>query len=285
MKTVAALLLILCTSVTFAQESGYKYFAETEHLRFAWDDTAVAGEGLEVLKQDGEKYYAAIKKMLGEVDNKKVTVLLEGPAERADGSWGYPRVDGFGRVHLYRFGPTWHDYQGAYAHEMVHAMRFWRMPHYDWFFEEGLAEFIALRIDDDLRGFPWYGFPVNLVAGQWLVASEGIPLATIKDNHGQINLPCKAQTYSLRSAFFDYLGRNYSDDAVLTMARQDQSGISEDYKKYLGSDFQSLAIEWRAQLLSSYAKIEYVDSLATVYRKEAPIRYMPVCDANGVVQR
>ena len=285
MKTVAALLLMLCTSVAFAQESGYKNFAETEHLRFAWDDTAVAGEGLEVLKRDGEKYYAAIKKMLGEVDNKKVTVLLEGSAERPDGSWGYPRVDSFGRVHLYRFGPTWHDYQGAYAHELVHAMRFWRKPHYDWFFEEGLAEFIALRIDDDLRGFPWYGFPVDLVAGQWFVANEAIFMKVIKEEHERVNLPCKAQTYSLRSAFFDYLGREYGDHAILSMARQDRAGLFEDYRKYLGNDLQPLAIEWRAALLSSYAKIANADSLATVYRKETPIQYMPVCDANGVVQR
>jgi len=284
MKTFAVVLLMLVASPSLAQESGYKYFAETEHLRFAWDDTVASGEGLEAMKRDGEKYYAAIKKMLGEVDNKKVTVLLEGPAERPDGSWGYPRVDSFGRVHLYRFGPTWHDYTGAYAHELVHAMRFWRMPHYDWFFEEGLAEFISLRIDDDLRGFPWYGYPVDLVAGQWFVASEAIPMETIKDQHASINLPCKAQTYSLRSAFFDYLGKEYGDHAVLGMARQDRSGIFEDYRKYLGKDQQQLAIEWRAALLESYASIAGADSLATVYRKDTPIQYMPVCDANGVVQ-
>ena len=285
MRFAAVLLLVACATTALAQESGYKYFAETEHLRFAWDDTVASGEGIEVMKRDGEKYYAAIKKMLVEVDNKKITVLLEGPAERPDGSWGYPRVDSFGRVHLYRFGPTWHDYQGAFAHEMVHAMRFWRMPHYDWFFEEGLAEFISLRIDESLRGFPWYGYPVDLVAGQWIVRNEAILLKVVKEEHKRVNLPCKAQTYSMRSAFFDYLGRQYGDHAILDMARQDRAGLYEDYQKYLGNLVQPLAIEWRAAVMDSYAKIPNADSLATVYRTQTPIQYMPVCDLNGDVLR
>jgi hypothetical protein len=194
-------------------------------------------------------------------------------------------VDSFGRVHLYRFGPTWHDYTGAYAHELVHAMRFWRMPHYDWFFEEGLAEFIALRIDDDLRGFPWYGYPVDLVAGQWFMRNEAVLMKVIREEHKRVNLPCKAQTYSLRSAFFDYLGREYGDHAVLDMARQDRAGMLEDYQKYLGRDFQSLSIEWRAAVLHSYEAIAHADSLATAYRTTSPIQYNPACDKDGIPQR
>ena len=93
-----------------------------------------------------------------------------------------------------------------------------------------------MRIDDDLRGFPWYGFAVDLVVGQWLAADEGIPLATLRDKHEQINMPCKAQSYSLRSAFFDHLGKTYGDDKILAMARQEKAGAVGDYEKFLGND-------------------------------------------------
>jgi hypothetical protein len=240
MKTIAAVLLALSATAANAQIPGYDHIAETEHLRFAWNNGAISDEGLAVMKRTGETYYAAIGDMLGEAPGHKLVILIEGPAERPDGSRAYPRVDRWGRVHLYRFGPTYHDYMGAYAHELVHAMRIGRKPHHDWFFEEGLAEFIALRVDDDLRGFPWYGFPVVVAAGQWLAGGEDIPLATLRDKHRAINQPCKAQSYTLRSAFFDHLGKTYGDDAVLAIAKQDTAGAVGDYEKYFGKDFDTL---------------------------------------------
>ena len=284
MKTTAAVLLALCAATATAQVPGYDQLAETEHLRFAWNDGAISDEGLTVMKRNGERYYAAIRDMLGEEPDHKIVVLIEGPAQRPDGSWGYPRVDSWGRVHLYRFGPTYHDYMGAYAHELVHAMRIGRKPHRDWFFEEGLAEFIALRVDDPLRGFPWYGFPVVVAAGQWLAGDEDIPLATLRDKHRTINLPCKAQSYTLRSAFFDHLGKTHGDDAVLAMAKQDKAGAVGDYKKFFGKDFDTLAAEWRTALLASFEAIEDRDAQAVRYRNDTPIQYMQVCDANGVVR-
>jgi hypothetical protein len=64
MKTTAAIMLALCAAPASAQAPEYGHFAETEHLRFAWNDGAISDEGLAIMKRDGEKYYAAIRDML-----------------------------------------------------------------------------------------------------------------------------------------------------------------------------------------------------------------------------
>ena len=113
---------------------------------------------------------------------EKIVVLLHGPAERPDGSQGYPRVDGEGRIHLCMFEPTYHGYFGALPHEMVHSFRIHRTPQHDWFFEEGYAELVALRAWKSPRSFPWYETPLEIAAGQWLARGEGIPLSLLRKN-------------------------------------------------------------------------------------------------------
>ncbi len=265
--------------------AGYDHVSESPRLRFAWNEGAISGEGLEFLTRVGERHVARLRERLRDVPDHRITVILEGPAERPDGSWGRPHVDGLGRVHLYRYGPTHHDYQGAFAHELVHAMRIGRMPHHDWFFEEGLAEFLALRVDDDLRGFPWYGYPVDLVAGQWLDSGAAIPLATLRRDHRRVNGPCRAQAYALRSAFFDWLGRAHGDGPVLEMAHRARAGKLEDYSAIFGEPFEDLAADWHAALEESFREMENAAERARAYRKETPIQYMPVCDETGEVRR
>ncbi len=72
---------------------------------------------------------------------------------------------------------------------------------------------------------------------------------------------------------------------MLTMAKQDKAGAVEDYREFFGKDFETLTAEWRISLLAALEAIEDADAQAMRYRNETPIRYMPVCDANGVVRR
>jgi hypothetical protein len=164
-------------------------------------------------------------------------------------------------------------------------MRIGRTGTRDWFFEEGLAEFIALRMDDPLRGFPWYGVPVIVAAGQWVAEDKDIPLTMLRDDHKKINQPCKTQSYTLRSSFFDYLGQTYGDHAVLGMAKQEDAGAQGDYEKFFEKEFDALAAEWRIDLLASFEAIEDSKAQGAHYLKETPIQYMPACDKSGVVKR
>lgn len=290
-RALAVRLLVVCllgcwpVAVARAQESLAPRVADSANLRFQWQGDAISPEGLELLQRAGEEYFAATCKMLGEAPASRITVLLEGPAQRSDGSRGVPHVDALGRVHLFQFGPTHHDYLGAFAHELVHAIRIGRLPHHDWFFEEGLAEFIALRLKSELRGFPWYGYPVTIVAGQWVESGAELSMTMLRERHARLNMPCRAQAYALRASFFDHLGRKHGDEAVLRMAREPKAGALEDYVKHVGSDFETLADQWRTALLAEYASIEDAAAQAARYRSETPIRYLPVCDSEGSVRR
>jgi hypothetical protein len=254
--------------------------SETEHLQFVWSDDAVSDEGIARLQGKGERYYTAIFEMLGHAPAGKIEISLGGAAQGPDG-WNVPHVDGSGRVHLFRFGASEDDYVDSFAHELVHAMRIDRMPHYDWFFEEGLAEFIALRMEERLEGFPWYGFPVTAVAGRLLTEGEDIPLTVLRERHHEINLLCRAQAYPLRASFFDYLGKEYGEDAVLALAKEDEAGAVGDYEKHLGLPWEALVEDWRAGLRAAYDAIEDAAEQAERYRSETAIRYTPLCNADG----
>lgn len=159
------------------------------------------------------------------------------------------------------------------------------MPHHDWFFEEGFAELVALRVNEGTRGFPWYDFPVDLVAGQWVAADADLPLPMLRERHGELNLPCKLQVYALRGSFFDDLGRRFGDAAMLKMAARERAGALEDYCEILGADLESLAAAWRERLLARYAAIADAAAQAARYRTESPARYQAVCAPDGTVQR
>lgn len=250
---------------------------ETEHLVLYWAPGALSEEGLVAAERLGERHYSNIASILGHEPQLAVTIVFEGPAEQPDGRWGYPRVDGFGRIHLYRFGPTDDSYFSALAHEMVHVFRIHRRPHHDWFFEEGFAEFIARRVDDNLSGFPWYGFDPVLVAGHWVAGEEDIPIVALRERHDELNQPCKLQSYALRYSFFDYLGRTFGDEAVVRASAVEEAGALPDYEEFFGSDFAELASSWRSDLLSRYGEIEGARELSARYRTESPAQYQHVC--------
>ena len=168
---------------------------ETDRLVIEWREGETR-EAIEAARAEGERFHAAISKLLGHGPGKKITILLMGPAEQPDGSREYPRIDSGGRILLYRFTPEAHGYLSALAHEMVHVFRHDRRAGADWFFEEGFAEFVAREVDPSMRGFPWYGYPIAVAAGQWVAGGEDIPLTTLRERHRALNQPWKAQSYS-----------------------------------------------------------------------------------------
>ncbi|MDA8020465.1 MAG: hypothetical protein MPN21_23755 [Thermoanaerobaculia bacterium] len=272
---VAVLSLLLGYGPALAES---KNRIETENLIVEWIDGASA-DAIAAAQLEGEKFFAAVGEMLGHEPHHKITILLRGPAEQPDGSWGYPHVDSTGRVHLFRFGPTHHSYLSSLAHELVHVFRIHRRSNADWFFEEGFAEFVALHVDPSLCGFPWYEFPVALAAGQWFARDEAIPLTVLRQQHRRLNLPCKAQSYTLRSSFFYFLGQRYGDDLVLQMAQQSRAGALEDYRRFFGTDFEALLGEWQESLVSEYRATEDAEEQARRYRQETPIQYMEICQS------
>lgn len=280
MKLAILYLVLLTATAAGAAEIVH----ETEHLRWVWDDAAIDAESRAIVQERGEATFRKVVALMGVSRDERTVVLMHGPSERPDGSRGIPHVDSAGRVHLYRFGPTYHDYLSAFAHEVVHSLRAGRLPHHDWFFEEGFAELVALRVNEGTRGFPWYDFPVDLVAGQWVAAGEDLPLPMLRARHRELNLRCKLQVYALRGSFFDDLGRRFGEAALLEMAARERAGAEADYREILGADLETLTATWRQRLLERHASIGDAASQAHRYRTESPAKYQSLCAPDGTVR-
>lgn len=254
---------------------------ETDHFVIVARDDSVTDEEMELADAAAEGFYEAIRDLLGIEPASRIVVALNGPAEQPDGSWGYPRVDGRGTIHLYRYTDAPEGYFSALAHEIVHVLRRDRMPYHDWFFEEGFAEFVARRVDTSQDGFPWYGYPVEIVAAQWIMEGEDIPLTTLREHHRSVNLPCKLQSYALRGSFFHWLGETYGDGKLIAMSAADAAGSLPDYERFFGKSFEALEKEWRKALIAAYEASERGETLARQYRRKSPAQYLTVCPQDG----
>ncbi len=259
-----------------------RHEVRTEHLIFEYEDGAIGEEGLAYAKEQGERWYQAIADMLGHHPDARIRILLNGNAQQPDGSWGYPRVDGLGRVHLYKYTPDDKNHFNAMAHEMVHAFRFRRDARMDWFLEEGFAEFVALSVDSSLGGFPWFETPTVIAAGQWFASNEEIPLAVLRERHSDLNMKCKAQAYTLRSSFFEYLGTTFGADHVVELAALEGAGTDEHYQLVFGKSFTELTGDWKAWLASAYNDIADAESKARYYRTQSPLKYQNVCAPDDI---
>lgn len=276
--TLTALVLVAGSAIAEEKTMSLDQVREGEHFDFYWATGDIGPEGLEYGVSQAETYYEGVRDVLGYAPASKLQILLLGPAEVEGKRRGSPHVDSQGRIHLFRYGPTYHGYFGALPHEMVHSFRIQRAPHEDWFFEEGFAEFVALRVGKSMKGFPWYETPVSVAAGTWLVSDdEEIPLRLLRDRHSDLNMACRAQSYTLRSSFFDWLGRTYGDEVLLQMASRENAGALEDYEALFGKSFDALAAEWREAALKAYRTVSDADRLAEAYRTGTPIQYMNVC--------
>jgi hypothetical protein len=232
---------------------------------------------IEAVIAEANKLYERIANLLGEYSKGRITIVLGGEAERPGGQREYPRVDSKSRILLFKFTPEFSNYFNALAHEMVHVFRFDRRWSADWFFEEGFAEFIALRVDSSLAGFPWFEYSIPLVAGQWVAKGQDIPLTLLRSKHRELNQPCGAQSYALRAGFFDWLGREFGDKVVIQAGSEVHAGTLADYEKFFGKPLEQLELDWRTAILAEYHLIADVDILAQKYREESPIKYQRVC--------
>lgn len=271
---LAALCAVAGSDSLAAGEPGLR--VETGRFVLEWVDAPDSAEVAGV-KAEAERLYARVAGLLGGEPRGKVTIVLGGFAEQPGRAREYPRVDAMRRILLFKYVPDYTNYFGALAHELVHVFRFERRLTADWFFEEGFAEFVALRADSSLAGFPWFDFPVPVVAGQWLAGGEGIPLSVLRERHDELNPKCGAQSYALRASFFDWLGRTRGDSTVIRAAGAADAGAPGDYGRFFGSPFDQLESAWRQAVLAEFAAFPAGEALAREYRLESPAKYQRVC--------
>ena len=255
---------------------------ESRNFIVAWDPQVVNDSVAETARQRAEAAFDMLSRYLGDENTPrqaKIAILLEGDSPSPDGRYRYPHVDSVGRIHLFRFGGITESYFGPIPHELVHVFR--RMirgnPTWNPFLEEALASYVADQVVPASKSFPLYGFPLELVAAQWLHHEEFIPLSTLMTRHRQLNLPCKLQTYTLRASFFTYLHDEYGKEAVLRLAYHSEAHSEDLYRRIFREDLKQLEKSWMKSLRRSFETIDQASAKAKSYRTETPVKYMKIC--------
>jgi len=258
--------------------SGYDGAVETEHSVIVWKTNETTEEEIAAAKSVTEESFAGLRAYLGESKSpkKKLIIILDGDGLLPDYRAKVPHVDSFGRIYVYRFPGR--GYTGELTHEMVHAFRRVVGIWYDGFIEEGFAEFLAIEVNPNSNGFPRYGYPLTVVAGQWLATDEEIPLTLLMQDHSRLNLKCKWQTYPLRASFINYLNETFQTAALLKFVYGERPNLM-DYEKFFGQTIEQLYVAWRKDLLAKFSKSKNAPQKAKEYRETTPAQYMHPCQA------
>lgn len=284
MKLLIGISLMFLMWSAMAQTKGvvptnFSQSAISEHFMLFWNDGQTSNEEVDQLKVQFEAVYKKTSELVGaeHMPAKKLIITLRGEGyDPKTQKKSVPHVDWQGRIHLYRY--TSSGYMGAFAHELVHAIRVGTLPRWNGFFEEGLASGLAHYLYPEGNKFPRYGYPLDVVAGYWLVSGRGIPLETLRLQHRRLNLKCQIQSYVIREDFYYYLINTYGVDKLLAYAYSQQVGTTEGYTTHFGKTFQFLVQDWEVDLTQRYQKFEGAEAMAEEYLTQSIAQYMPVCE-------
>ena len=248
---------------------------ETEHFHFVAEAGNATEAELEQGVQLAETLRAAIVGILGaeRASGRTITVELNGPV----GPCTENRVDEQGRILLCRASAQEGGYYAVFAHELTHALRYeywgrygtWAWPSFGYF-EDGFAEFVAVSVDPDKTGFPFYGYPEDVVAGYWVVSGQAIPNEILRPRNQEINSPCQFQAYPQRASWFRYIDETFGRAAVLAVAYSDAEVTSTVALSLLGVGLAEVDSGWEQWVSARYAAIADADGIAQQYRRRVP---------------
>ncbi len=199
---------------------------------------------------------------------KKIRVLLEGDFQDQG-----PYFDLEG-IHLFRYSAEENGYWALIAHEMAHAFReAWYISHEtsNWptyaFLDEGFAEFVAQNVDPTKTGFPFYGFPEDVVAGYWVTHDQHIPPAVLRERHQALNQPCEIQAYPERASWIRYVDETYGRERLLDLVYHSEEPTSAFVQRILGVSLEQLDADWQAWIAARYAATPNAEATAQAYRE------------------
>ena len=269
---LVALPLWGCAERDPADPNAFELRWESEHLVLLAHEGAATTADAEAILAYGESVFDPIASFLGtaRVPNRKVEVLLMGAgADRF--------VDGDGRIVLHRKPAPQGGYFDGFAHELTHALRYdywqqygtWVWPSFG-FFEDGVAELVAVTVDPDKPGFPFFGFAEDVVAGYWVTSGQAIPHAILRPRNQELNQPCDHQAYTQRASWFRYIDETYGRATTLALAYAPVEVSDSVTQDLIERSLSQLDAEWEAWITARYAAIPNADSLALAYRAWVP---------------
>jgi hypothetical protein len=191
-----------------------------------------------------------------------------------DGNWRSPGpyTEADGTIHLFRYPDDQGGYRALLAHELVHSTRkdyqqsasTWRWQTFG-FFEEGFAEFVAMRIDPEKTSFPLFGYDEDAIVGHWVVNSEHVPMNVLRMYHSELNLLCQYQAYPTRSSWFRHLHDIYGKDAVLNLAYTEVEPTTDAVRAMTGIGLEELDSRWEQWVAARYAEMPDASAIAEEY--------------------
>jgi len=262
----------MCGEAAPADPDAFELRWESEHLVLLAHEGATTTAEAEGILVYGESVYGSISAFLGSarIPNRKVEVLLLGT-----GADRY--VDNDGRIVLHRKPAPQGGYLDGLAHELTHALRYdywqqygtWAWPSFG-FFEDGIAELVAVTVDSDKPGFPFFGFPEDVVAGYWVTSGQAIPHDILRPRNQELNGPCDHQAYTQRASWFRYIDETYGRATTLAMAYSAVEVTDAVTGDVIGRTLSELDAEWEAWITARYSAIPNADGLALAYRAWVP---------------
>jgi hypothetical protein len=244
---------------------------ESAHFEFVSTTANASTAEMEAGIQQAERHFSAITDLVGasRIPSARITVILEGD-KRPGRTGGY--IDEQGAIHLSRYPHDQGGYFSLLAHELAHAVRYgywhrhrtWTWPNFG-FIDEGFAEFVAQRIHPGKTGFPFYGFPEDVVTGHMLLRGDAIPMAVLRENHEALNGPCEWQAYPERASWFRYVEEAFGIEVVLAIAYAEVPTSSTMIEDLLGTELSQVDADWEQRLLTRYAAIEGAEDIALAY--------------------
>lgn len=274
-RGIFPVLLALPFSACGGDTTGPEPEFRSEHFLFVDQAGDATHWEIEEGMRKAEAHHTAIAAILGRnrIRARTITVMLGGSV----GTCSQTRVDEEGRILLCRHPPRFGGYYGALAHELTHAMRYdfwiqhstWRWPSFG-FYEDGFAEFVALLVDPAKTGFPFFGYPVDLVAGYWVVSGQAVPHDILRPRNQELNDPCQNQAYTQRASWFRYIDETYGRSAVLSLAYSEVEITTDVAETVLGIGLGELDSDWMQWATARYEAIPRADSLARAYRRWVP---------------
>jgi hypothetical protein len=242
----------------------------SEHFLFS--ATASLSDSVEMREgiARAEALYAAIATVVRPAITpaSRVSVRLEG-----DFTDRGPYVSTDGTIHLYRYSEAEGGYWALLAHEMVHAVDIERAVSIDagawpWFgfINEGWAEYLAQLVDPDKKGFPFYGFPEDVVAGFWVTSGIFVAMDVLRWRHVELNQPCEHQAYPERASWFRHVDEAFGRDAALALAYPPTEPTAAYVESILGYPVEAVDRQWRTWLTTRYAAAPGAPLQAQAYR-------------------
>lgn len=249
-------LIMLCTCDNAPEPRNIEL--ESPHFRILATTKTTTDAEIKAIRDIGEDLLEKIAAFLGpeRLPSEKITIRLEGNFTGQG-----PYFDAYG-IHLFRYSVEEGGYFATLAHEMVHAFNkqsfidreTWTWPSFG-FFDEGLAEYVAQKVDSGKTGFPFYGYPEDIVAGDLVAQEQFIPFDTLRRHHEALNQKCMLQTYPQRTSWMRHIDEEFGRDTLLALYYSSLEPVDSVVRTITGLGLHELDVAWHDWIAARYAQI------------------------------